>query len=672
MKPLIRILVVDSDPERCVLLRRGLADAVENFERTDIDLEVLRAASAADAIKMVTDDGDVQAVVISWTGEMPASLVSDLKAVRIEVPVYVLGEDDRGIQIVNETEDIEAFFYLKDVLSDPESVVGYVLNDIDDRMETPFWTAYRKYVAESNDSWHTPGHSGGTSFRTSPYIRDFYAFYGRNVFTGDLSVSVEALGSLGDSSNAIGRAQAAAAYTFEVKRTFFITNGSSTANKMVLQTVLRQGDKVIIDRNCHKSIHYGVIQAASWPVYLSSRYEPTYGFFAPPSMSDILSAIEDNPDAKLIVLTGCTYEGLLVDVRQVVAAAHAKGIKVFIDEAWFGYSLFHPIFRRYSAINAGADYVTHSAHKVLSAFSQASYLHVNDPDFDADFFREVYNLYTSTSPKYQLLASMDVCQKQMEMEGYKILHSLLGHVRELKEAVASLENISILGPEDFAGMFPHFVADEVGHDPLKILVDISKLPYPTTEVHRFLMDEVGIEVEKYTTSTLLVLLTIGGTRSKMIRLFHALRRLSSQRVKLSPSSQAPRARLPIQLPPIRLEELPSRAFFGRRQIVPLREAVGRISAGLVTPYPPGIPLLVPGQRLEQQHIDYLEGIQAPKVVIQGLFDGALYVVEEAAGRRQSTSSLGGSAPAACHAPGLRPATEEVVDVRGAHTARGAV
>jgi arginine decarboxylase len=223
---------------------------------------------------------------------------------------------------------------------------------------------------------------------------------------------------------------------------------------------------------------------------------------------------------------------------------------------------------------------------------------------------------------------MDVCQKQMEMEGYKILNDRLQYVDELKAAVAGLDNISILGPSDFGVLFPHFVPDNMGHDPLKILLDISRLPYPVTEIHRFLMDEVGIEVEKFTSTTILVLLTIGGTRSKMIRLFNALKKLSTARVQLNNSGIQSRIRLPQEIPPISLKMLPAEAFFSRRTSVPLREAVGRLSAGLVTPYPPGIPLLIPGQLLDQRHIDYLQAISAPKVVVQGLFDGEIYVVEE--------------------------------------------
>lgn len=632
MLPILRILLIEQDPSVLQELSANLSKTIINFEREDIQIDITECLVLTQALEFITEDGDIQAVVLSWdannkSGEQVYSrFIEQLKQIRIELPVYVVGDDTKGLEIINESEEIESFFFKDEVISDPEAILGYMINDFDDRSETPFWTAYRRYVGEANDSWHTPGHSGGSSFRNSPYIKDFYQFYGRNVFVGDLSVSVDSLGSLSDSTNTIGRAQESAAATFEVKRTYFVTNGSSTSNKIILQTLLRKGDKVIIDRNCHKSVHYGILQSASYPIYLSSILNPKYGIFAPPSLSDIKQAIEQNTDAKLLVLTGCTYDGLLSDLKQVVEFAHQHGIKVFIDEAWFAYSLFHPSLRQYSAIHAGADYVTHSAHKVVSAFSQASYIHINDPDFDADFFREIYSIYASTSPKYQLIASLDVCQKQLEMEGYKLIHALLSHVEEFKQQMASLKHIKVLDKQDFITIFPHFNDDNMGHDPLKILIDISELPYSHKDIHKFLLDEIGLEIEKYTHSTILVLLTLGGTRSKIIRLYNALRKLDSGKVKLSKSTR--RSRLPESLPAIDLACIPSDAFYGDRESLPIAKAGNRICAGLVTPYPPGIPLLVPGQHITQEHIDYLKELAGQGLTIQGSFDGEIYVLKE--------------------------------------------
>ncbi|MBU3023989.1 aminotransferase class V-fold PLP-dependent enzyme [Aestuariibacter sp. A3R04] len=643
MLPALKILIIEDSTALLEQLTDSIQNTIALFDRPDIDISIVEAASVEKALQVVHCDGDIQAVVFSWDTDVKqceidadnpgkqrvennAIVIEAIKAIRPELPVYVLGDAIKGLDIVNQSNGMESFFYRNDIISDPESILGYIINDFDDRNETPFWTAYKEYVLEANDSWHTPGHSGGASFRNSPYISDFYRFFGRNVFVSDLSVSVDSLGSLSDGTHAIGRAQAALANTFEVKQSYFVTNGSSTSNKIILQTLLREGDKVIADRNCHKSVHYGIVQARAMPVYLDSVFNPDYGIFSPPRLSQLRELIESNPDAKLIVLTGCTYDGLLTDLQQVVSLGHAHGMKVFIDEAWFAYSLFHPYFRHYSAINSGADYITHSAHKVVSAFSQASFIHVNDPDFDKDFFKEVYSIHTSTSPKYQLIASLDVCRQQLEMEGYKILNELLSNVAEFKEQVSRFSKIRILESADFKKIFPHFSEDNIGHDPLKILIDVSELSYSNQEIHRFLMDEVGLEIEKFTHSTILVLLTLGGMRSKIVRLYNALKKLDQGKASLTKSKSRPS--LPAIIPPISLEMLPSSAFFGEREAVPWQESQGCIAAGLVTPYPPGIPLIIPGQRIEEDHINYMRSLSNQKLTIQGLYDGELYVVKQ--------------------------------------------
>ena len=182
-------------------------------------------------------------------------MIDAIKRIRPELPVYVLGDAVKGLDIVNQANGIESFFYRNDIISDPESILGYIINDFDDRNETPFWTEYKDYVVESNDSWHTPGHSGGASFRNSPYISDFYRFFGRNVFVSDLSVSVDSLGSLSDGTHAIGKAQAAVANTFEVRHSYFVTNGSSTSNKIIFE-LLPEGDKVIADETAKSVLRY--------------------------------------------------------------------------------------------------------------------------------------------------------------------------------------------------------------------------------------------------------------------------------------------------------------------------------------------------------------------------------------------------------------------------------
>ncbi|MEL7443705.1 MAG: Orn/Lys/Arg decarboxylase N-terminal domain-containing protein, partial [Pseudomonadota bacterium] len=244
MRPHLKILVIEDAVDLLEQITSSIGNTITYFDRSDVEISLLEANSVAKALQFVREDGDIQAVVFSWdvvakvkeltdvvplngvlnentspaaesvssqnanektTGEKSsarnavidnnARVIDAIKRIRPELPVYVLGDAVKGLDIVNQANGIESFFYRNDIISDPESILGYIINDFDDRNETPFWTEYKDYVVESNDSWHTPGHSGGASFRNSPYISDFYRFFGRNVFVSDLSVSVDSLGS---------------------------------------------------------------------------------------------------------------------------------------------------------------------------------------------------------------------------------------------------------------------------------------------------------------------------------------------------------------------------------------------------------------------------------------------------------------------------------------------
>ena len=224
-----------------------------------------------------------------------------------------------------------------------------------------------------------------------------------------------------------------AAKAFGARRTFFATNGTSTANKVIFQTLLAPGEKLLLDRNCHKSVHHGVVLSGAHPIYLDSSLNRKYGLYGPVPKKTLLEAIRQHPDAQALILTSCTYDGLRYDLAPIVEAAHDKGIKVIVDEAWYGFARFHPEFRP-TALEAGADYATQSTHKVLSAFSQASMIHVNDPGFREHLFRENFNMHTSTSPQYALIASLDVARKQAVMEGYKLLSRTLELATEAARA----------------------------------------------------------------------------------------------------------------------------------------------------------------------------------------------------------------------------------------------
>jgi arginine decarboxylase len=416
---------------------------------------------------------------------------------------------------------------------------------------------------------------------------------------------VPMLDSLMEPKGVISEAQAMAAKAFGARRTFFATNGTSTANKVIFQTLLAPGEKLLLDRNCHKSVHHGVVLSGAHPVYLDSALNRKYGLYGPVPKKTLFDAIKKHPDAQALILTSCTYDGLRYDLAPIVEAAHAKGIKVIIDEAWYGFARFHPEFRP-TALEAGADYATQSTHKVLSAFSQASMIHINDPGFREHLFRENFNMHTSTSPQYGLIASLDVSRKQAVMEGYKLLSRTLELANEVRNLINSTKVFRVLDLDDL-------LPDEVKHDgirldPTKVTIDISGCGYTVDELQRVLFERFNIQVEKSTFNTLTLLLTIGTTRSKVSRLYDALMRIARE-------ARAPQ-RL-VQTPEIpgftRLRYLPRDAYYCGGELVPVlderervnRALAGRIGADQIVPYPPGIPVLVPGQLITTPIVEYL-------------------------------------------------------------------
>lgn len=646
MKPLLcSFLLIDEDPawrSHTAQLFNKLAQ--ENKTRFGVEFRIIETSTGAEAVQWVATNGDLQGILLDWqlfnpqTGEEQAiseeKLLDSIRAIRPELPLYILTSERLGYEIMDETEGVEAFFLKENLENDPLGVLERLVSDFNLRRATPFWSAFRQYVVGSMDSWHTPGHSAGASFRNSPYLRDFHDFWGRNTFAADLSVSVESLGSLLDSTFAVGKAQQEAARTFGTRKTFFVTNGSSTSNKIILQAIVRPGDKVVIDRNCHKSVHYGVVLSGALPRYLNSDFDNRLGIFAPPSLAEIEEKLQEE-GIKVIVLTGCTYDGLLIDVSKVVAMAHARGVKVFMDEAWFGYANFHPRVRAYSAIKAGADYVTHSVHKVLSAFSQASLIHVNDPDFDEHFFREIFYTHLSTSPQYQLIASMDVCAMQMRMEGYKLLNQAVGFADEFRKRLNTkgFGFLKVMEPKDFQAIFPHLANDNVGFDPLKVSIDVSGLlaqGWHMANILDRIRQDARLEVEKYTNSVFLVLFTIGTIYEKAVRLYEVLQTIDQETATRRPKKMPQLASQNMEIPAVELVAglTPRDAFFSpKRELLALEACENRISAAFVTPTPPGIPTLVPSQRISAEHITFLTQLLEADVEIHGCFEhGKIYVM----------------------------------------------
>src|SRR5512145_223654 len=573
-KPVSRILVINDETLVLRELIKGLNAAAKSLDNP-LGIVFSGVTTARDALKAIEEDGDIQAVIVddtlytlkSESGnhrmlQMSAlELVQRVTRFRPELDVYVLIAQEHEDEVVDAlfTEAVDGYFYREE--RDYRGMYRILNAQLQERADTPFYDALKSYVFMAKDAWHTPGHSSGDSLRDSPWASDFYEFMGEHVFDADLSVSVPMLDSLMEPKGVIGEAQAMAAKAFGARRTFFATNGTSTANKVIFQTLLAPGEKLLLDRNCHKSVHHGVVLSGAHPVYLDSALNKKYGLYGPVPKKALFEAIRKHADAQALILTSCTYDGLRYDLPPIIEAAHQRGIKVIIDEAWYGFARFHPAFRP-TALEAGADYATQSTHKVLSAFSQASMIHVNDPTFNEHLFRENFNMHTSTSPQYTMIASLDVARKQAVMEGYKLLSRTLALAQELRQQINSTGVFRVLELEEL-------LPDEVKHDgiqldPTKVTLDISSCGYTVEDLQRELFTRFNIQVEKSTFNTLTLLLTIGTTRSKVSRLYDALMRIARE-------GRQPR-RL-VQTPDIpgftKLKYLPRDAFYCGGQAMPI-------------------------------------------------------------------------------------------------------
>jgi len=649
-KPTSKVLVINDEPLILKEILKGLNAAARSLENP-FGITFVGALTAKEGLQLIERDGDVQIVIVDDklyavveggrrhstrngnAREQPRSLqmsalklVQKITALRPELDLYILIEKEKEDQVVDAlfAEAVDGYFYREE--RDFRGMYRILNAQIAERARTPFYDALRAYVLAAKDAWHTPGHSSGDSMRGSPWVNEFYEFMGEHVFDADLSVSVKALDSLMEPTGVIAEAQQMAAKAFGARKTFFATNGTSTANKVILQTLIAPGEKLLLDRNCHKSVHHGVVLSGARPIYLDSSVNRKYGVFGPVPKKTILRAIEEHPDAQLLVLTSCTYDGLRYDLKPIVEAAHAHNIKVLIDEAWFSHARFHPDLRP-TALEAGADYVTQSAHKTLSAFSQAAFIHVNDASFKEHLFRENFNMHTSTSPMYSMIASLDVGRKQAVLEGYKLLERTLMLADELRQQINSTGAFRVLELQD---LLPDEVKDDqILLDPTKITVDISSCGLTVDELQQELFTRFNITVEKSTFNTITLLLTIGTTRSKCSRLYDALMRIA--REKRSP-------RRLYRTPDIpgftELVYLPRDAYYCGGELIPLLDdndqpnasLVGRTCADQIVPYPPGIPVLVPGQLITESIVEYLirylrvqNKVELHGVVYQGYF-----------------------------------------------------
>lgn len=675
---------------------------------------ILSSASSAEGRIVASTHHGLSCILVAAEGagenrHLMQDMVELIRVARVrapDLPIFALGE-----QVTIENAPVEAMHdlnHLRGILYLYEDTVAFLARQVAraarnylDGLLPPFFKALVHHTAESNYSWHTPGHGGGVAYRKSPVGQAFHQFFGENTLRSDLSVSVPELGSLLDHTGPLAAAEERAARNFGADHTFFVINGTSTANKIVWHSMVARDDLVLVDRNCHKSILHSIIMTGAIPLYLCpTRNE--LGIIGPIPLSEfsresIQAKIDASPLArgrepkvKLAVVTNSTYDGLCYNAELIKQTLAGSVEVMHFDEAWFAYAAFHEFYTGRFGMGTtreeGAPLVfsTHSTHKMLAAFSQASMIHVQDGgerQLDRDRFNDAFMMHISTSPQYGIIASLDVASAMMEgPAGRSLIQETFDEALSFRRALANLRQnlpandwwFSIWQPPGAEGVeqvassdwqlqpnadwhgFGDVADDYVLLDPIKVTLAtpgltadgvLGETGIPAAVVSKFLWER-GLVVEKTGLYSFLVLFSMGITKGKWSTLLTELlefKRSYDGNVALSQSLPSIAAaggsryasmglrdlcdqlhscyrdnatakammRMYTVLPEIAMKPADAYDKLVRREIeaVPVAELQGRIAAVMLVPYPPGIPLIMPGERFTpatRSIIDYLE------------------------------------------------------------------
>lgn len=471
------------------------------------------------------------------------------------------------------------------------------------QFNTPVFDALRRYVREGAIPFHVPGHKQGKGM-----AGQFRDYLGAAVLELDVA-EIPGIDGFYDQSGLIGRAQELAAAAFGADTTFFLVNGTSGGIQAMIMSVCGPGDKIVIPRNAHRSMVAGLIFSGAEPVYLQPAYDVKLGMTVGLTAGQVAAALEEHPDAKGVLVINPTYYGITSELSAIAAIAHARGVPLLVDEAHGPHLAFHPDLPQ-PALEAGADIVVQSTHKILSSLTQSSMLHIRDGLVNIDRTAAMLRLVQSTSASYLLLASLDMARMQMATAGENLLTRTLAAAGLARERINRCAGLYSFGKEVIGRPG---ICDT---DPTKVTVNVSGLGLSGRQADRILRSDYGIQVELSDAVNVLAFFTIGDRREEAEKFAAALADLSRRINKEGQHSTGPGTP---PFPPIPRQIVSLReAFFATPEPVPLSRSVGRISAGTVAPYPPGIPLLCPGEEITGEAVDYLNAVLDLDIGVQGL------------------------------------------------------
>lgn len=472
-----------------------------------------------------------------------------------------------------------------------------------DQNQTPLFDVLMEYVDRNTIPFHVPGHKKGDGMDDK-----FKNFVGNNVLSIDVTV-FKLVDSLHHPSGAIKRAQELAADAYGADKAFFSIHGTSGAIQAMILSVVSQGDKIIIPRNVHKSVTAGVILSGAVPVYMQPEIDSTIGVALGVTPETVEKTLENNPDAKAVLIINPTYYGVATDIKRIAQIVHSYNIPLIVDEAHgphLGFNDRLPV----SAMHAGADMCAQSTHKIIGSLTQSSLLQVRGELIDMNRVQQVMNLLQTTSPSYILMASLDVARMQIATKGKELLDKAIDLAEYAREEINKIPGLYCFGKEVLTKKGAY------AFDPTKLTICCRDLGITGYELDQILADKYHIQVEMSDLYNALAVGSFGDTREKIDSLLFALREIS-----LEYSGILRKRCEVIDIPQIPDQVLsPREAFNSSKVSLPLDESAGQISGEFLLAYPPGIPVLCPGERITPEIINYVDEMKNAGLYVQGTED----------------------------------------------------
>lgn len=489
-------------------------------------------------------------------------------------------------------------------------------NFYEKQKKTPYYTKLKEYAKSNLLTFHCPGHQQGRGAHP-----EFRNFFGENIFKADINYG-SGIDDLHQPQSIIKEAQDLAAAAYSADNTYFLINGSSSGNQAMIMTVCNPGDKLILPRNSHKSATSALILSGAHPVYVLPEFDEEMQVDHTITLEATEKALKENPDAKAVFILSPTYYGAAANLEELINLAHSHNKAAIVDEAWGPHLNFNdrlPI----SAISAGADMCVNSTHKLIGGITQSSMLHVKGDRIDKGRLQAVLRIFLSTSPNTFLIASLDVARMQMAVNGEKLMDTAIDLGDYAREKIDKIPGFTVYGRNIIGRLGVH------NYDPTRLVFTAKDIGFSGYTIEKLLRKKYNIQIEMADLFNIVMLITLGHNKADLDKLIYALEDISKKSKTNVEKNELFHKWIgkPIKLPDFSSPVMTVReAFVSEYRTVKFTESAGLICNEIITPYPPGIPILCPGERITQDIIDYLLIEIEAGVHIHGAVDPTLETI----------------------------------------------